>query len=298
MQFLAELMDNGLLADSFCVTFRQGEYENRSYLIDIWIPCTEPSCNCGIVMFKAKEISEENVEEKEEYNYYLDVLNRKNPSDNIQNVQSIKDINFSKAFVDELNKSNWDELNAFYYAHKVLLSNNLHIFSNIEIDFSPIESEIESTGAMISYYEIFPLVQEISINFQGNNYIINDNYCVSSSCDCQSTLLEFFDENDLETENFTSRYVIYYNYKTGVIEKSPRTKGTPSENNEIISIMLKEVSGIRIIIMNRHITLRKIYANNRVQKSSTENNTEIIKTKRNAPCPCGSGKKYRKCCGS
>ena len=297
MQFLAEMMANALLADSFCVTFEQGEYKNKSYFMDIGIPCTEPSCNCGIVKFKAKEMTEEKGG-GEEYTYYLDVLNKKNPSKNIQNIQNIKDIKFSKAFTKELNGSNWDELNSFYYAYKVLISNNLQIFNSLEIDFSPIESKIESTGAMIAYDEIFPLVQEISINFHGKNYIINDHYCVLSSCNCQSTMLEFFDEEDLEINDFTSRYIIYYDYETGVMVKDPLTKGNPSSNKEIINTMVKEIPDIRTIVRNRHIVLRKIYANYREQKFSAEkSNTSVIKTGRNTPCPCGSGKKYKNCCG-
>jgi len=315
MQFLAELMDNGLLADSFCVTFEQGEYENRSYFIDLCIPCTEPTCNCGIVKLKAKEMSEEKGGGGgggEEYNFYLDVLNKKNPSDKIQDVKCAEDINFSKAFTKELNESNWGELNAFYYAYKILLPNNLPTYNDIEIDFSPIETEIESTGAMVAYDEIFPLVQEITINFKEKTYIINDNFCVSSSCDCQSTLLELFDEEDLEKNDFTSRYVIYYNYETGVMEKGPRTKGTPSIINEIIGSMLQEIPGIDTLLRNRHVALRRIYDNYIARKNSAENNiskynnqtnqieknnTVVIKTGRNAPCPCGSGKKYKKCCG-
>ena len=40
-------------------------------------------------------------------------------------------------------------------------------------------------------------------------------------------------------------------------------------------------------------------SDNKLKENSSENKSidQINKVKRNEPCPCGSGKKYKKCCG-
>lgn len=296
MQFLAELMDNGLLADSFGVTFEQGEYEDNIYSIYISIPCTDPSCNCGIMEFKAIGLPEKGKGEK--FHFYLSLETRKPPSDGIWQVQEPNNINFSKAFVHELNESNWDELTSFYYAYKVQLTENLPSISDIKIDFSPTESDIESKGSMIRYQEILPFAQDLTMSIQGKSYIIDDNYCISSRCNCTLTILEFFDTNDLDNERVTSCFVINYNYKKRRVESETNTKDTNPSNREIANIMYSEIPDIQKILKNRHRILRKIYAQYRKQKYDIKKiGTAYQKISRNDQCPCGSGKKYKNCCG-
>ncbi|WP_419658684.1 SEC-C metal-binding domain-containing protein [Desulfosarcina variabilis] len=52
-------------------------------------------------------------------------------------------------------------------------------------------------------------------------------------------------------------------------------------------------------LRSRHTRLRKIYANCKKKNFKPEpikQESILQKVGRNDPCPCGSGKKYKKCC--
>ena len=53
------------------------------------------------------------------------------------------------------------------------------------------------------------------------------------------------------------------------------------------------------LVRQRRRTLRALYAGNRhkFQPEPIEPIRAAAKVGRNDPCPCGSGKKYKKCCG-
>lgn len=40
-----------------------------------------------------------------------------------------------------------------------------------------------------------------------------------------------------------------------------------------------------------------LYVDGDVKKDATGDEEKVSKTGRNAPCPCGSGKKFKRCCG-
>jgi uncharacterized protein YecA (UPF0149 family) len=46
----------------------------------------------------------------------------------------------------------------------------------------------------------------------------------------------------------------------------------------------------------RHIKLKSIYAYCKKKHHAPKQDLQLPKVGRNAPCPCGSGKKYKKCC--
>jgi len=64
-----------------------------------------------------------------------------------------------------------------------------------------------------------------------------------------------------------------------------------------MSKLHESIPNISSILKERHGTLRLLYEN---YKRKTKIGTHDISRKkvgRNDPCPCGSGKKYKMCCG-
>jgi uncharacterized protein YecA (UPF0149 family) len=49
-------------------------------------------------------------------------------------------------------------------------------------------------------------------------------------------------------------------------------------------------------LRNRHLKLKGIYAHCKKRNFAPKQPIQVPKVGRNDPCPCGSGKKYKKCC--
>ena len=54
----------------------------------------------------------------------------------------------------------------------------------------------------------------------------------------------------------------------------------------------------RVNLIKQMITNMNAAANAGAEKSKPKVNSSKEKVGRNDPCPCGSGKKYKKCCGA
>ena len=54
------------------------------------------------------------------------------------------------------------------------------------------------------------------------------------------------------------------------------------------------------LLLQRHMVLKNLFRRTHVRAESPRANVEMGRNKigRNDPCPCGSGKKYKKCCGA
>lgn len=67
---------------------------------------------------------------------------------------------------------------------------------------------------------------------------------------------------------------------------------------QILTNMISEIHDTTRQWINKGYTpLELVQIQARVKGSSSQQTPEKIKIGRNAPCPCGSGKKYKKCCG-
>ena len=132
-----------------------------------------------------------------------------------------------------------------------------------------------------------------------------------------------FDDRTAEGQQF---WLNYFNIEKGIYEqlladKDTVVSGTVKEladkyETELqmfvgfldgINDSLKEANPIEEMDENTQVSLdidfEKLYYNMvgcRAEYKESRNSTTVVKGKkigRNDPCPCGSGKKYKKCCG-
>ena len=62
------------------------------------------------------------------------------------------------------------------------------------------------------------------------------------------------------------------------------------------SAIEEQIPDIYKKLLNRHIKLKSIYSHCKKKHFSHQEPVHLPKVGRNAPCPCGSGKKYKQCC--
>jgi len=66
--------------------------------------------------------------------------------------------------------------------------------------------------------------------------------------------------------------------------------------NAVKSAIEQQIPNFHKRLKQRHLKLKGIYAHCKKQHFSSQAPLELPKVGRNEPCPCGSGKKYKKCC--
>ena len=169
------------------------------------------------------------------------------------------------------------------------------------------------------FHEKFPEIAEketrlvIAVNdpeLPKGNYALIESYCDEVGCDCRRVFFNIFSERRNEIvaviaygwEN-SKFYADWFGDDDPLIigELKGPSLNLASPQSKLAPILLDR---IKYVLEDRHY-VEKIKRHYRMFKDLIEKeNREVRSTKsdkrvkigRNAPCPCGSGKKYKKCC--
>ena len=123
---------------------------------------------------------------------------------------------------------------------------------------------------------------------EGKEYLVIDSYCKNPDCPCSIVSIEIIERTNLK-ERVT---VFHYDYALGVIieELLPVPQFVIDD--------LKQDDELNSILAKRNVLIRRGFADYSFKRESlkTQHST-LNKLGRNDPCSCGSGKKFKKCCG-
>jgi len=166
-------------------------------------------------------------------------------------------------------------------------------------------------GSMIEYHELIPGVSAIQsepvfaagsiIVHNGNKWWVTDLYCAEPDCPCHDTLLIFRIVDDLISSKPDTICVEYTSPKPYSIREIDEERITIQAAHDVVQewfahkpiwftdAEIRARSGQMKRVMARTIQHRKM--------PGTANDRQVITVGRNAPCPCGSGHKFKKCCG-
>jgi len=172
---------------------------------------------------------------------------------------------------------------------------------------------IIKTGKLVSYTQIFDDSESIisggnacGFIFDDKNYeyFIDDLYCIDPQCNCENVHL-FFLRPDRKNKDVFNTFIAQFDFKKGF--KIDETTLPEKDAMEIFTKWLKNDPFIIEVLKQRYTEVKDI-GKNLVQKHTKygklliDQKNSILPTRkdkigRNDPCPCGSGKKYKKCCG-
>ena len=158
------------------------------------------------------------------------------------------------------------------------------------------------------FYDLFPdIADKETLAIQVENETLPDGtyaffeyFCDNISCRCTTVTLDimFFDSDDHEINKAIAS--IDYAWDKPISRKNPvfHEESTQSDMApaalELLRRILKDDSSYAKKI-NDHFEMVRAYVRAEEQKiPDTQINTS--KCGRNDPCPCGSGKKHKKCC--
>jgi len=186
---------------------------------------------------------------------------------------------------------------------KWFLDRKLAIIESIPLDeFDLADLPDSSDRKMIGFVDVFPC--GLALNFTCNKeaWAVDEQYCVQPHCTCKETILSFIKLMDADGNRATSIRdipAIRYNY----ISEASKTvvtgpSGSPSLN-ALLDALKREHPDLNSQLRLRHMIMQSLYLRQNTEQlqarmAAMENNPPT--TGRNAPCPCGSGRKYKHCC--
>ncbi|MFC1609569.1 SEC-C metal-binding domain-containing protein [Myxococcota bacterium] len=156
-------------------------------------------------------------------------------------------------------------------------------------------------GDSLVYEEVYPVPRIDGYRVGDTLYDVVDLYCPNPDCDCDEVTVAFVSATAEKDEDAGS---VTVNLKTGSVTFKHETDNESLvrslwrrfvERHRGISILAERQQRMREQgeeLMRRH---RQSAAKN-PERVSPPRNHSPRKIGRNEPCPCGSGKKYKKCC--
>ena len=127
-------------------------------------------------------------------------------------------------------------------------------------------------------------------------YSVSDQYCLRTNCSCTETYLGFVDSNE-KIRSGKDVCHVSSDYKKRVwkpVDGSPIKLGLST----LRVAMEQQIPDLYETLHHRHLRLKAIYAFCKKKHSPRTQALAVPKVGRNDPCPCGSGKKYKKCCAN
>ena len=276
-------------------TFEKGEHRGESYRVSL-NACNNPLCTCQDVEFVAGSADDGSpgaADAGSRYEFFLDVGERKIAKKR-NSALSTTNINFARSFMKELDTKQWNEIEAAFFAFKARLAKNCNI-EQIDPPF-PMD-QIEDEGMMVGWHDVFPFAENILIKDGAAQYLFDDQYCINSTCSCKDVALVIVAiENGVARDGDLSP-AVRYNYTTRKwkIETSPADGS--SSVGRIMAKLHESSPDISGTLKERHRILRRLYTKYRKKHGFSTAEQPRQKIGRNEPCPCGSGKKYKVCCG-
>ncbi len=144
-----------------------------------------------------------------------------------------------------------------------------------------------------------------------DTYYLEEMYCENPECDCRRVLFFVFSESEakmLAAVSYGWENAEYYaalSGKAGLTESNkskgplldpnfPQSEYAPIILDIVESNVLKDKQYVKRL--ERHYKLlRRAVAEKRLGTGASPD-SQRAKAGRNAPCPCGSGKKFKRCC--
>ena len=145
-------------------------------------------------------------------------------------------------------------------------------------------------GAMLPYDNLFPADWDLLVQYDGQTYWAIDLHCLNPACSCAHIVVQFHRIESPKAEDVGDARLDLRN------EHQPPTASTPLAAQLFARLWERR----RDELLRRREEVRHIVLGHAT--GSAVVGSPAVKTPRrravgrNAPCPCGSGKKYKRCC--
>jgi hypothetical protein len=198
---------------------------------------------------------------------------------------------FAEAFLSKLTEDDFVELLKLHYLIKNRITEEAPADS---IDAYFEYKEIERDGLMQMYTDILPYGDPLYAEIDGKKCIILDQYCVKPKCDCREVMLDIIHVDEVSKKEKELCY-ISVDYRKRAWKRHEESPAF-SPLDKLRTMVEDQVPDFYATLQRRHDRLKAIYTFCRKKNFIPEQPLILPKVGRNDPCPCGSGKKFKKCC--
>ena len=147
-------------------------------------------------------------------------------------------------------------------------------------------------GRYFNFFELFPRNKEmLDFNYGGEQYFAEDSYDIDPRNDNRCLQLSFF-KFQLDNADQAPIFSSVYYFDEQAREKED-AKLSP-KNNDMLIAMNQFIPDLNDRLKKRYKKVKQM--GQELMKNQAPVAIQQEKVKPNEPCPCGSGKKYKKCC--
>ena len=253
--------------------------------------CPRPSCGCRVIQLDLLPLGAVDSDSQPASRYVKINLFDKSVEPMKKDKPPLEELQFAKKFLACLNDADFDLLSKNHFEIKNRQTEEANPGTiDAYFDFR----SIERNGAMSGYSDVLPYADRFYATVAGRKYRIFDQYCLQPNCLCTDTNLCVFDLDE-SARRGKELCCIGVNYKSKVW--SMVDGGSLSLEPDVLRTALEnEIPDLYDTLLKRHIKLKSIYAFSKKKLSVTNQPLLTPKVGRNDLCPCGSGKKFKKCC--
>lgn len=154
-------------------------------------------------------------------------------------------------------------------------------------------------GSCFGYSEVYGEKNADKFRFKYNEteYLVDDQYCTNPECKCNEVILTFVDI--MSGRDAMEKFAVRMPFNTGKYKVEYNKNTSKAEMDEIIKYFKAHIDNDFGLIKSRYLQMKE-FGKKRIKRkkqNGTEQRVVVSKAGRNDPCPCGSGKKFKKCCG-
>jgi len=209
-----------------------------------------------------------------------------------------QDLRLAKAVMADLQPEDWRTLYRYLVTVKVKEAREANL-ETFEPYFPP--DVLYGNESMVGYSEIFPFDPGFPFELGGSRWLTDDEYCVNPECECTDAVITFMtvpEETRRRVEIEDSLPAARYDYKTGQFSEAPSPGAGKPPLSALVQALKEAHPELGDDLKSRQHQLRVLYQRALDAKRRTSRAAPARpKPGRNDPCPCGSGKKYKRCCG-
>jgi hypothetical protein len=247
--------------------------------------CSHPTCCCDTVHLTWRSIDTD-----ESFEIALNVEKRSWR----EHTKGSSNQTFAKRLVDALTDGQWDHLRNVYLTGK---EDSTEAFDLTKLKDPHFPEHLDGK-AVYDVREVLPYAAPVRFSIKGEEIHGYDAYCSIPGCRCQEMTLcvmrPWLDQNSKKPGGIDIRL----SHAKRTIEEVRDYANDPSlpSADILVKAMVEQNPDIWKSFRRRHEEMQMLY-----RKFQAASRTEGIvrpapTVGRNDPCPCGSGKKYKKCC--
>jgi hypothetical protein len=260
--------------------------------------CQSPLCECQDVTLSCSPLGENPVSTLPPLTFSLDLEERCVKHGDKQPL-SPQALSLADSLMAEMREENWKDLYQRFYTYKESKTEEVDCVA-LDASFPP-ENMMDPT-LMVAYKDILPFAKAFPFMLGADHWLVDEQYCMNPECDCRDVFFDFL-RIDVPLEGKAS-VVQHMPTATYDIRRDTFKPLTPPWSErpvlEALTKALREAHpGLAAEVRKRRGALRTLYrkARRRAYREASPLVVPSPEVRPNEPCPCGSGKKYKKCCG-